>query len=134
VRLRALSVFEGVVYHCVTVDVSHPCRPTLEVEAVLRPGDADADAGPLLLSVAEYIVMVGGLEVARPCLQQLAAHGRIVTHLDVEHISFPTWSRVDPGAPWGGDDDPGGDDTDEDASRPGPPTLRVIDGGDDTDT
>ena len=37
-RIRALSVFEGVVYHCWCVDPAHPARPTLEVEAVLRPG------------------------------------------------------------------------------------------------
>ena len=26
VRIRALSVFEGIVYHCVCVDPSNPCR------------------------------------------------------------------------------------------------------------
>lgn len=99
-RIRALSVFEGVVYHCWPVDRSSPCRPQLEVEAVLRPGDADAEAGPLLLSVADYIVMVGGLAEARPCLEDLAARGRIVQHLGADHIAFPTWARVDdPGVP-----------------------------------
>ena len=93
-RIRALSVFEGVVYHCWCVDPSHPGRPTLEVEAVLRPGDADAESGPLLLSVADYIPMAGGLEAAAPCLDRLAARGRIVEHLDVPHIAFPTWTRV----------------------------------------
>ena len=93
-RIRALSVFEGVVYHCWCVDPSHPGRPTLEVEAVLRPGDADAESGPLLLSVADYIPMAGGVEAAAPCLDQLAARGRIVDHLDVPHIAFPTWTRV----------------------------------------
>jgi hypothetical protein len=130
VRVRALSVFEGVVYHCVVVDPAQPCRPTLEVEAVLRPGDADADAGPLLLSVAEYIVMVGGLDAARPCLRQLAEQGRIVTHLDVEHISFPTWSRVGPAtASHEADDDHGTADDASVADPPTPPSLRVIDGG-----
>jgi hypothetical protein len=95
VRIRALSVFEGVVYHCWCVDRSQPCRPTLEVEAVLRPGDADAESGPLLLSVADYIPMAGGLEVAGPCLEQLAAKGRIVQHLDVAHIAFPMWERLE---------------------------------------
>src|SRR5262249_47999786 len=38
-RIRALSVFEGVVYHCYALDRSHPCRPTLEVDALLREGD-----------------------------------------------------------------------------------------------
>ena len=80
-RIRALSVFEGVVYHCWCV-------------ALLRPGDADADSGPLLLSVADYITMAGGLEVAGPCLDQLRAKDRIVEHLDVPHITFPTWTTV----------------------------------------
>ena len=66
VKIRVLSVFEGVVYHCWPTDLSHPDRPVLEVEAVLREGDADAASGPLLLSVADYITMVGGLEPARP--------------------------------------------------------------------
>jgi hypothetical protein len=44
------------------------------------------------LSVAEYIAMAGGLEVAGPCVEELAAKGRIVEHLDVPHIAFPTWS------------------------------------------
>lgn len=98
-RIRALSVFEGVVYHCFVVDASHPCRPTLEVEAVLR--DGDADSGPILLPLAEYVLMAGGREVARPCVEQLAARGRIVRHLGVEHLAFPTWTPVDispPGA------------------------------------
>jgi hypothetical protein len=93
-RIRALSVFEGVVYHCWCVDPSQPCRPTLEVDALLRPGDADAESGPLLLSIADYIAMAGGLEAAAPGLEQLAEKGRIVEHLDVPHISFPTWTTV----------------------------------------
>lgn len=94
-RIRALSVFEGVVYHCWCVDASQPCRPTLEVDALLRPGDADAESGPLLLSVADYIPMAGGSEAAAPCLEQLEAKGRIKQHLDVPHITFPTWTRVE---------------------------------------
>jgi hypothetical protein len=92
VRIRALSVFEGVVYHCVCIDASTPCRPTLEVDALLRPGDADA--GPLLLSVAEYGAMVGDRDQARRCLADLAARGRLVDHLGVDHIAFPTWTPV----------------------------------------
>lgn len=95
-RIRALSVFEGVVYHCWTVDRSTPCRPTLEVEAVLRPGDAD---GPLLLSVPDYVTMAGGLDVARPCLDQLRAKGRTVDHLGVEHVTFPFWTPIDVATP-----------------------------------
>jgi hypothetical protein len=94
VRIRALSVFEGIVYHAVCLDPSSPCRPTLEVDALLRPGDADA--GPLLLSVAEYAVMVGDREVARRCLAELAGKGRLVPHLGVDHIAFPTWAPVAP--------------------------------------
>src|SRR5690349_18324277 len=93
-RIRALSVFEGVVYHCWPVDLTHPCRPTLEVDAILREGDADETSGPLLLSVADYIVMVGGLDEARPCLQALAEKGRIVSFLGADHIAFPMWTRV----------------------------------------
>jgi hypothetical protein len=92
VRIRALSVFEGIVYHGVCVDASSPCRPTLEVDALLRPGDADS--GPLLLSVAEYGAMVGDVDVARRCLADLAARGRLVDHMGVDHISFPTWAPV----------------------------------------
>ena len=92
-RILVQSVFEGVVYHCSPLDVTHPCRPTLEVDALLRPGDADAEAGPLLLPVADYIRMLG-IDVARPCLEELTAKGRVVRRLDVEHIAFPTWSRM----------------------------------------
>lgn len=100
-RIRAVSIFEGVVYHCWCADPSSPCRPTLEVEAILRPGDADAEAGPLLLSVADYVAMAGGPEHARPCLQRLKARGRVVEHLGVDHITFPTWTAVDDTAPPG---------------------------------
>jgi hypothetical protein len=93
-RIRALSVFEGVVYHCWCTDRSTPCRPTLEVEAVLRPGDADAEAGPLLLPVADYVTMAGGPERARPCLERLRAQGRIRDHLGAAHLVFPTWTAV----------------------------------------
>ena len=93
-RIRALSVFEGIIYHCVCIDASSPCRPTLEVDALLRPGDADAQAGPLLLSAAEYGVMVGDADVARRCLAELAARGRMTDHLGVPYIAFPTWTPV----------------------------------------
>ena len=96
-RIRALSVFEGVVYHCWAIDASHPCRPQLEVEAVLRAGDADE--GPLLLSVADYIAMAGGAEIARPCLGRLAAAGRIVAHQGVDHLVFPFWTPIDVSGP-----------------------------------
>ena len=88
-RVRALSVFEGIIYHCAVLDPSNPCRPHLDVEAVLREGDADAEAGPLLLSVAEYMVMVGDTATARSCLQQLDERGRVVEQHGraVSHLS-----------------------------------------------
>ncbi len=91
--IRALSVFEGVVYHCYAVDTSTPCRPTLEVEAVVRAGDVDT--GPLLVTLADYAVMAGGADVVRPCLAALADKGRIVDHLGAPHVSFPFWTPVD---------------------------------------
>jgi hypothetical protein len=94
VRIRALSVFEGVVYHCWCIDRAHPCRPTLEVEALLREGDADASAGPLLLTVEDYAAMVGDTEQARRCLDELRSKGRIVERLGARHLAFPTWTRV----------------------------------------
>lgn len=93
-KIRALSVFEGVVYHCWCTDPANPGRPTLEVEALLRPGDADAASGPLLLSVADYLLMVDGAAAAT-CLDQLRSKGRLVDHLGVPHISFPTWTTVE---------------------------------------
>ena len=100
-RIRALSVFEGVVYHSACIDPSAPCRPMLEVDAVLRPGDADAESGPLLLTVTEYAVMVGDEAQARRCVAELAAKGRITRRLGVDHVTFPTWTLVpaDPGEP-----------------------------------
>jgi hypothetical protein len=91
VKIRALSVFEGVVYHCHAVDVSHPCRPTLEVDALTREGDLDQ--GPLLVTVADYARMVGD-DHARICLPELRRRGRLVEHLGVLHVSFPTWTTV----------------------------------------
>jgi hypothetical protein len=43
--------------------------------------------------------MAGGRDVARPCVDQLVARGRIVAHLGVEHVAFPTWTPVDISAP-----------------------------------
>lgn len=93
-RIRAVSVFEGVVYHCWCADKSNPCRPTLEVDALLREGDADATAGPLLLTAADYVAMVGDMARARTCLDELRAKGRIVERLGVAHLAFPTWTRM----------------------------------------
>ena len=91
VRIRALSVFEGVVYHCHAVDTANPCRPTLEVDAITREGDLDQ--GPLLVTVADYARMVGS-DVVSTCLEELRRKGRLAEHLGVLHVSFPTWSTV----------------------------------------
>jgi hypothetical protein len=95
VKIVAASVFEGVVYHCWCADATNPCRPTLAVDARLRPGDADAEAGPLLVAVADYVAMVG-IDIARPCLAELSRRGRIVDRLGVDHIAFPTWLDLSP--------------------------------------
>ena len=90
-RIRALSVFEGVVYHCYAVDTVNPCRPTLEVDAVTREGDVDQ--GPLLVAAADYLRMVGP-EAAEGCLEELRRRGRLVEHQGVTHLRFPTWTPV----------------------------------------
>jgi len=92
VRIRALSVFESVVYHCYAVDGSAPCRPVLEVDAITRPGDTDQ--GPLLVTLADYLRMAG-TEAAARCLPELERKGRVVSHLGVKHLTFPTWSTVE---------------------------------------
>jgi hypothetical protein len=96
VRIRALSVFEGVVYHCHAIDGSNPCRPVLEVDA--RTGPGDLDAGPLLVTFADYARMAGGPAAVRPCVDKLRAGGRLVEWMGVLHVAFPTWREV------GGDD------------------------------
>jgi hypothetical protein len=93
VIIRGLSVFESIVYHSYVVDAANPCRPVLELEAVVR--DGDIDAGPLLLSLAEYAVHAGGASMVRPCLDRLRAAGRIIDHLGVPYVAFPTWTPVD---------------------------------------
>ncbi len=85
-----MSVFEGVVYHCDAVDRANPCRPVLEVEALLRPGDADD--GPLLVPVPDFIRMAG--RDAGRCIEALARQGRIVERDGVRHVTFPTWIRM----------------------------------------
>lgn len=97
VKIRVMSVTEGVVYHCWPVDRSNPCRPELEVDAAVQPGDVDS--GPLLLSVADYIFMAGGPEIARPCLQAMERQGRLVDEMGVPHIAFPMWTPIDLSGP-----------------------------------
>ncbi|MDZ7675531.1 MAG: hypothetical protein U5K30_10740 [Acidimicrobiales bacterium] len=88
-RIKAMSVFEGIVYHCACLDDANPLRPTLEVEAVVR--DGDVDQGPVLLPWADFVFMVGA-DVARECLPHFEADDRIVEHLGVKHLAFPLWT------------------------------------------
>ena len=81
-RIRALSVFEGIVYHSHAVDLSNPCRPTLEVEALVREGDVDS--GPLHLALAEYLVMIGQAD-GRRCVAELRQRGFVL--FDVQQPS-----------------------------------------------
>jgi hypothetical protein len=91
-RIAALSVFEGVIYHCHPIDRHNPCKPTLEVDARTQPGDLDA--GPLLLTVADYVRMVGDDNAGR-CIKLLRDAGRITKWMGVDHIAFPTWTVID---------------------------------------
>jgi hypothetical protein len=86
-RILALSVFERVVYHCHCLDPSDPGRPTLEVDAVLREGDAD---GPLLVAVADYKRMIG-FDAAIANLATLRDAGRTTVIDGVEYLTFPLW-------------------------------------------
>ncbi len=79
-------------YHCHPIDLSNPCRPTLEVDALTREGDLDA--GPLLVTVADYSRMIGP-EHTRRCVEELRRKGRIVDHLGVPHVAFPTFTLVE---------------------------------------
>lgn len=90
VRILAASVFEGVVYHSYCLDPSDPAHPRLEVDAILREGDAD---GPLLVHVADYKRMVG-FDVARACLPELRDEGRTTVRDGVEYLVFTVWSPV----------------------------------------
>ena len=92
--IAALSGVEGVIYHCHPIDLRNPARPTLEVDALTQPGDLDA--GPLLLTIADYARMVGDDATARDCLRQLKEAGRITNWMGVDHISFPIWSYSRP--------------------------------------
>ena len=89
-RLRALSVFERIVYHCACIDPRDPVHPVLEVDAVLRAGDAD---GPLLVAVADFKRMLG-FEVATACMNELRRTGRTESHDGVEYVAFVMWEMV----------------------------------------
>lgn len=83
-----MSVFERVVHHCACLDPNDPARPMLEVDALLRDGDAD---GPLLVPVAEYKRMIG-FEAAAVFLPELRDAGRTEWRDGVEHLAFPLWA------------------------------------------
>ena len=91
-RIVALSVFEGVIYHCHPVDLHNPCKPTLEVDARTQPGDLDA--GPLMITLADYVRMIG-TDQAATCVPQLRDAGRITKWMGVDHLVFPTWITID---------------------------------------
>ena len=69
-----------------------------------NPIKPDGDFGPMgvtrlrlgkpVIAAVEGPAVAGGLEVAGPCLDQLRTKDRIVEHLDVPHIAFPTWTTV----------------------------------------
>ena len=88
--MRALSVFERIVYHCVCVDTRDPAHPVLEVDALLREGDAD---GPLLVAVADFKRMLG-FAAANACVAQFRRAGRTESRDGVEYVSFAVWEMV----------------------------------------
>jgi hypothetical protein len=90
VRIVATAVFERIVYNSVCLDPSDPAHPVLEVDALLRDGDAD---GPLLLPVASYKAMIG-FDAAAACLPEFRRAGRTEHHDGVEYLTFPLWRRI----------------------------------------
>jgi hypothetical protein len=89
VRIRAVAVADRVVYNSYPVDFDHPSRPTLELDARVQDSDID---GPLLVPVPEWAVWVGAA-TAKAVIGELRRRGRIVDHLGVAHLSFPTWTN-----------------------------------------
>jgi hypothetical protein len=89
VRIVATAVFERLVYNAVCTDSTDPAHPVLEVDAILREGDAD---GPLLVPVATFKAMVG-FEVAAACVPTFREAGRTELLDGVEYLTFPLWQR-----------------------------------------
>jgi len=89
-RIVVTAVFERVVHHAACVDARDPAHPVLEVDALVREGDAD---GPLLLPVAQYKAMIG-FEAAAAHLPGLRAAGRTEARDGVEYLTFPVWQPV----------------------------------------
>ena len=90
VRILVTAVFERIVYHCACVDPNDPGRPVLEVDAILRPGDAD---GPLLLPMAELKRMLGFTR-AQAHIEEFRAQGRTEVRDGVEYLAFPVWKDL----------------------------------------
>jgi hypothetical protein len=88
VRIRAIAVADRVVYNSYAIDTDHPSRPTLELDARVQDSDVD---GPLLVPVPEWAIWVG-VDTAKAVLPELRRRGRIVDHLGVAHLAFPTWT------------------------------------------
>jgi hypothetical protein len=89
-RILVTAVFEQIVYHCACIDDRDPGHPRLEVDAILRDGDAD---GPLLLPVADYKRMAG-FDNADVRLPAFRSAGRTEKRDGVEYLVFPVWERV----------------------------------------
>ena len=64
----------------------------LEVDAILREGDAD---GPLLVAVADFKRMIG-FEATNACLAELRRAGRTEMHDGVEYVTFAMWEMIAP--------------------------------------
>jgi hypothetical protein len=90
-RILVTAVFEQVVYHCACIDERDPGHPRLEVDAILRDGDAD---GPLLLPVADYKRMAG-FDTADVRLPSFRSAGRTEKRDGVEYLVFPVWERIE---------------------------------------
>jgi hypothetical protein len=78
------------VHHSVCIDPRDPTHPVLEVDALLRDGDAD---GPLLVPVADFKHMVG-VDATNALLRELRRVERTEVHDGVEYVTFPLWERL----------------------------------------
>jgi hypothetical protein len=78
------------VYHCACIDPHDPARPVLEVDAIVRDGDAD---GPLLVAVADFKRMIG-VDETNMALGALRRAGRTEARDGVEYVTFPMWEPV----------------------------------------
>ena len=77
-------------YHCACIDPHDPGHPVLEVDALLREGDAD---GPLLVAVADFKRMIG-VDATNTALGSLRRAGRTEVRDGVEYVTFPMWEPV----------------------------------------